>query len=89
MSDRFEFPNCMHALAAACHMQGINPQDVTISLPRDQWWKLQCAIERQYAGFMTYDGRQKVLDSFQYMGFKFRPDDASKVVAQPVGEVKA
>lgn len=71
-----EFPNCMHSLAAAFHLMNVDPAGVVITLPREQWWKLQCQIESRFRGLMTYDGRggkDAVWHEFTYMGFKFRP----------------
>lgn len=73
MSDKFEFPNCMHALSAGMHMLRIDPHEVTISLPRDKWWSLHCEIERRFRGFMRFDGRALAPEEFRYMGFRFIP----------------
>lgn len=69
----YEFPGCIHVLSAALHSMAIDPADMTISLPREEWWKLQCALERQFRGLMSYDGRAPVLsDEFRYMGVRFK-----------------
>ena len=67
----YEFPNCMHVLNAALHMLQIDPGCVTIELPFDQWWKLSQILQSKFSGLMYFDGRQRELDSFKYMGFKF------------------
>jgi hypothetical protein len=75
MDDKFRFPDCMHALAAAFHMQHINPGDVTISLPHEKWWALLNTIDRKYSsGFVNFDGRGAPPTSFHYMGFEFKAD---------------
>lgn len=73
--DKFDFPDCMHALAAAFHMQGIDPSDVTIRLPHDKWWDLYSALERRVRGFMLCDPRQPLPRGFRYMGFFFTHTD--------------
>jgi len=67
----------MHALAAAMHRNNIAPAGMKISLPRDEWWKLWCALERKFRGIMPYDGRTSgtAMEKFQYMGFTFVSDD--------------
>jgi hypothetical protein len=70
--DRYEFPQCMHALAAGLHRENINPGKMIITLPFDDWWRLQCAIERKYEHIMTHDGRGALADKFHYMGFTFQ-----------------
>jgi hypothetical protein len=70
--DDFDFPNCMHAMSAGLHMCGINPQNVTISLPHPEWWRLYCALERKFGSLMQFDGRGEEPGQFQYMGFIFR-----------------
>lgn len=71
---KYDFPECMHAMAAAMHMESIDPHGVTISLPRDEWWKLYCSLERRFRGLMAYDGRRfpMAADEFRYMGFLFK-----------------
>jgi hypothetical protein len=71
--DDFEFPTCMHRLAAGMHMQGIDPQEVTITLPHPKWWALYSALERKMQGFMPFDGRGMRPMEFRYMGFRFVP----------------
>jgi hypothetical protein len=73
-TNKYEFPDCMHAFAAAFHMMGIDPQTVKIVMPRDKWWDLQCALDRKFGRFMVYDGRNTLHDEFQYMGFRFMVD---------------
>jgi hypothetical protein len=70
----FDFPECMHALGAAFHMRRIDPQSVTITLPRDKWWDLRCELQRKLEGLLRYDGRGALPDEFRYMGFRFIPD---------------
>lgn len=72
MSD-FEFPNCMHQMSAALHMQRIDPASVTITMPREDWWRLWCVLDSKYRNLMTFDGRGAVPESFRYMGFTFKP----------------
>lgn len=67
----YEFPMCMHKLAAAMHIQGIDPSSITIQIPFSDWWKLQCALERKMRGFMLYAGKGAIAEEFQYMGFRF------------------
>lgn len=71
MSVQYDFPNCMHGFAAALHVQHIDPACVTITLPMEEWWKLATALERQFGGVMTFDGRGAVPGRFTYMGFTF------------------
>ena len=73
----YEFPNCMHILSAAMHMQNVDPHKVTISLPREAWWALWCALERKFRNVMVFDGRGHQPDRFMYMGFTFKCNDAS------------
>lgn len=63
----------MHGMAAAMHMEGIDPNICTISLPIADWWRLYCALERKFKNMMVYDGRGREPDAFRYMGFKFVP----------------
>ena len=70
---KYRFPDCMHALAAAMHIEGIDPHAMVISLPERQWWDLWCALDRKYHHLMTYSGRGLEPEQFQYMGFTFRP----------------
>lgn len=75
---KHDFPNCLHSLAAAMHMQQIDPRVVEITLPFDEWWKLYCVIEARFRGLLPpFDGRQN-LDCFRYMGFEFKPRAAGK-----------
>jgi hypothetical protein len=67
----YEFPYCMHAMAAALHLLNVDPAEMRISLPFDEWWKLWCALERKYRGLMRFDGRGRPADEFQYMGVTF------------------
>lgn len=78
MTERHEFPTCMHWFAASLHIQQINPGDVEIVLPFDDWWKLYCLIERQFRGLLTptFDGRQTG-SQFKYMGFTFKARPAA------------
>jgi hypothetical protein len=71
--DYYEFPYCMHALAAAMHRENINPGAMEIALPFDEWWRLWNVLERKFRGMMRFDGRGDCLNpaEFQYMGFKF------------------
>jgi hypothetical protein len=69
----YEFLGCMHVMAAALQVEGINPNSVTITLPRDKWSQLCCKIERLHRGFLVYDGHGPWV-SFKYMGFTFRPE---------------
>jgi hypothetical protein len=79
---KFEFPDCMHAMAAAFHMQHVDPGCVTISLPRTKWWELLNAIDRKYqAGILRFDGRGPMTDRFQYMGFTFAVEPERKAEA--------
>lgn len=73
MADPDQFPNCMHALAAALHRQRIDPHVVTITLPYPQWWSLWSDLDRRFNGFMTFDGRGAVPAEFHYLGFTFKP----------------
>ncbi len=66
-----DFPNCMHVLAAGFHMNGIDPADVTITLPDKKWWDLACLLESRFRGFLVFDGRAPQLEKFRYMGFNF------------------
>lgn len=76
MTDSYDFPNCMHMLSAAMHRNNINPAAMTISLPREEWWKLACVLEQKFRGLLRYDGRDPLmLEQFEYMGFKFKPVD--------------
>lgn len=68
----FNFPNCMHAMSAALHRASINPADVEIILPRDDWWRLWNRLEHVHRGMMMFDGRGELADRFRYMGFTFR-----------------
>jgi hypothetical protein len=83
--NKFEFPECMHALSAAPHMEFIEPQKVVISMPFDDWWKLHNSLQRKFRDLMldqAYDGRGALRREFQYMGFTFRvqePQVAKKV----------
>lgn len=68
---KYEFPNLLHPLAAALHMNNIDPGQVVIQLPPVEWWKLYCLLERKFRGMMLFDGRGEVPMSFRYMGFTF------------------
>jgi hypothetical protein len=64
----------MHALAAAMHIQGIDPSTITITLPREEWWHLAMIIESRFkAGLCKFDGRGPPPGWFTYMGFTFKP----------------
>lgn len=67
----FEFPTCMHALAGALHCAFVDPGKVEIALPWDDWWRLNCALERKFRGMLRFQGLGEVPQYFQYMGFKF------------------
>ena len=69
-----EFPECMHVLAVALHMEGIDPNVVTISLPHEKWFALWCSLDRKMRGFMIYDGRGGMPMSFKYMGVTFKSE---------------
>ena len=69
-----EFPECMHVLAVALHMEGVDPSTMTISMPYDSWFALWCSIDRKFRGFMTYDGRGLTPLSFKYMGVTFKSE---------------
>lgn len=72
IAEKYEFPNCVHALSAGFHMLNIDPQLVTISLPREQWWKLLCTLESKFRGVMKFNGLGTPPDEFKYMGISFR-----------------
>ena len=68
----YEFPYCMHALAAGLHNLNIDPEKTEIALPFDEWWRLWCTIESKFRGMMRFDGRADgPPQRFQYMGFTF------------------
>jgi hypothetical protein len=70
--DFYEFPTCLHVFSAALHREGVEPSSMTIEMPFDQWWKLSQKLQSKFKDLMFFDGRQKELAQFQYMGFKFR-----------------
>jgi len=70
--DYYEFPTCMHAFAAALHREGIEPSSMAIEMPFDAWWKFSQILQSKFQNLLWFDGRQKELDSFQYLGFKFK-----------------
>jgi len=67
--DYYEFPTCMHALAAAFHRCNIQP--CRIVLPFDDWWRLWNVLEQKHRGMLVFDGRGNRPDQFMYMGFTF------------------
>lgn len=71
LSDRFRLS--VHEFCAALHLEHCNPGEVEILLPHDQWWRLQCSIDRKFRGFMYYDGRRPFdVNYFIYLGLTFR-----------------
>jgi hypothetical protein len=73
-TDYYEFPYCMHALAAGLHRCNVDPGKMEIALPFDEWWRLWCAVESKFRGMMRFDGRSGIdgpPSKFQYMGFTF------------------
>jgi hypothetical protein len=81
IDEKFEFPRCMHVLAASMHMNGIDPSYVTITMPADKWWDLRCLIERHIPGFMHITHREDLVAEFRYMGFRFVPERKSQTEA--------
>ena len=73
-TDYYEFPNCMHALAAAMHRHNVDPGHLTILLPQEEWCRLWCALESKFRGMMMFDGSIALPGEFMYMGFKFKID---------------
>jgi len=69
--DFFSFPNCMHALSGALHREFIDPDKVEIALPWNEWWKLNCALERKFRGMLRFQGLGEIPQNLSYMGFKF------------------
>lgn len=69
----YEFPTCLHKLAASMHILNIDPASITIQIPYSDWWKLQCELERKFRGFMLHTGQGPLVEEFQYQGFKFVP----------------
>lgn len=69
----YRFPECMHALAAAMHIEGIDPSDMVIMLPKRKWWDLWIMLDTKYRSQITFDGRGLEPELFRYMGFTFRP----------------
>lgn len=62
-----------HRLCAALHENLIDPSEMVIYLPREQWWRLYNCLERKFPGLMVYDGRGAFPSSFKYMGITYRP----------------
>ena len=72
---KYQFPTCLHPVSAALHMLGINPADMVIELPREQWWTVYCEMERRFARdnrSSPFDGRGPVPSEFICMGVRFR-----------------
>lgn len=70
----YEFPECMHVLSVALHLEGVDPSTVIISMPHDSWFALWCSLDRKMRGLMTYDGRGGMPRSFRYMGMTFKSE---------------
>ncbi len=68
---KYEFPTCLHYLSAALHMEAVDPSKVTVSMPREDWWRLYNALDRRMIGFLKFDGRGSTPVEFKYMGFRF------------------
>jgi hypothetical protein len=60
MGDKDRFADAVHLFCAALHYERIQPQSVVVTLPADDWFKLQQSIERHMRGFMTFDGRGQI-----------------------------
>jgi hypothetical protein len=69
--DMYAFPECMHAFNAALHREGIDPACCVIEMPFDQWWRLSQVLQSKFKHLFWFDGHQRQLDSFTYIGFKF------------------
>jgi hypothetical protein len=74
MGDPYTFPQCIHAFRAGLHRLNVDPAKMTITLPFDNWWALQNAIERQFGNQMVFDGCGKLENVFHYMGIRFKYD---------------
>lgn len=72
MTDQPAITEASHRLCAAFHMEGIDPAEVEVHMPREAWWRLQCRLEQIYRGIMRYDGRGYQPDRFQFMGIVYR-----------------
>lgn len=62
-----------HRLCAALHDNLIDPAQMEIYLPADEWWRLACHLERKYPSTMPHDGRGQVPTWFKFMGIIYRP----------------
>ncbi|MBR0693659.1 hypothetical protein [Bradyrhizobium lablabi] len=61
-----------HKLCAALHMDGIDPKEIEILLPREAWWRMWTRLEQKHRGMMQFDGRGTITDRFRYMGITYR-----------------
>ena len=70
--DLYKFPMCLHPLGAGLHQAGVMPGNISIVLPFNDWWRLQCLVERMFPGVsMRFDGRGELPTQFQFYGFRF------------------
>jgi hypothetical protein len=74
MNDVDRFPNCMHALAAALLCENVDPKVITITLPKDDWWRLWEAVENKHGlgkMRMRFDSDTLLPREFTFRDFKF------------------
>jgi hypothetical protein len=72
MPEEYSIQRASHRLCAALHMEGIDPSEIEIWLPKDAWWRLWMRLEQLHRGLMPFDGRGLVPDQFKYMGVTYR-----------------
>jgi hypothetical protein len=75
MIEKMPIEEASHQLCSALHLEGINPGDVEIRLPREAWWRMYILLEQRHRGMMTFDGRGREPGKFQYMGITYVPKD--------------
>ncbi len=61
-----------HRLCAALHMDGIDPTDIEVHLPKAAWWRLWTRIDQLCLSPMVFDGRGLMPEQFKYMGVTYR-----------------
>lgn len=69
--DPYGFLESVHTFSAMLHMHRINPAVVEVHLPFDNWWELQCSLQRRFRDALVYDGRGALPARFQYAGITF------------------
>lgn len=67
----YGFQESTHTFSAMLRMHRINPAVVEVHLPFDNWWELQCSLQRRFRDALVYDGRGALPARFQYAGITF------------------